>query len=85
MTDYHTGAWLRSIRLYRQFTQKEMAKRLGTNRSTYSTWESRYKEKRLPNNVILMLIKLQIEIHKNRKEKTESIFRRIIKWIMQKK
>lgn len=83
MTDYHTGAWLRSIRLYCHLTQKKMAELFGVKRGTYSSWESKYKDKRLPNNVILMLIKLQIEIHKNKK--TESIFRRILKWIMHKK
>lgn len=84
--DYQTGRWLKGIRLYDGLTQKEMASRLGTNRGTYSSWESRYKQRRLPqkilNRVYVYILgkSTTIEVY----EEKESIFKRILKWIMRK-
>lgn len=86
--DDYSGSWLRGIRLYDGLTQKEMANRLGTNRGTYSSWESKYKRRRLPQKVLCRVytylfgqhkIEYKVEVYKQ-----ESIFKRILKWIMGK-
>lgn len=87
--DYRTGTWLRSIRLYNSLTQEEMAKFMGTNRGTYSSWESRYKHKHLPSYVISRAILFSVGTHRmvivdTEDEEKESIFTRIWKWIMRK-
>lgn len=52
----HTGFWLREQRLYWCKTQKEMAKFFGVKRGTYSSWESRYKRKKLPHKILKLCI-----------------------------
>lgn len=84
MFDDYSGSWLRGIRLYDGLTQKEMANRLGTNRGTYSSWESKYKRRRLPQKVLCRVYGYLFEPHKIEVYKQESIFKRILKWIMGK-
>ena len=51
----HTGSLLRQIRLSYKKKQKEMACLFGVSRGTYSSWESRYKYKFLPEKVFRKL------------------------------
>ena len=51
----HTGSLLREIRLSYKKTQKEMACLFEVSRGTYSSWESRYKYKILPEKVFRKL------------------------------
>lgn len=82
-----TGSSLRTIRISYGYTQKRMAELLATKRGTYSSWESKYKNKLLPKKVqrkihtFIMCETRRVRIHKIKKE---SLFTRILKWIMQK-
>ena len=87
-----TGKWLRELRIINGLKQREAAELFSTNRITYSCWESKYKKKILPKNVLKsyalkMLILQHPAIPKNNKnfERKEEfkIIKRIKKWIIQ--
>lgn len=82
--DYQTGRWLRGLRMYEGLTQKQMAERLGVKRGTYSCWESKYKYVRLPQKVLHKVYGYLIKPCKVEVCEEESIFKRILKWIMRK-
>lgn len=46
-----TGKFLREMRVSYKKTQKQMACLFNVSRGTYSSWESRYKNKILPESV----------------------------------
>lgn len=46
-----TGSYLRDLRVAHNKTQKQMSELFGVCRGTYSSWESRYKNKALPVKV----------------------------------
>lgn len=85
-----TGTSLRTIRISYGYTQKRMAELFETKRGTYSSWESKYKNKILPRKTQCKIwtfiknesAKLRIQ---ELKVKKESLFKRIVKWIMRKK
>lgn len=52
MIKNHTGKDLRALRIENGLTQKEAADIFLVSRGTYSSWESRYKNKKLPTRVI---------------------------------
>lgn len=61
---------IRSFRLRMKLSQKEMACVLKTSRGTYSSWESRYKEK-IPSWLY----------NRYRKYMFRLIWERILKWV----
>lgn len=76
-----TGSDLRKQRLFLGLTQKKMAHYFGVSRGTYSSWESKYKHKRLP---IYVQKKAKVHLsvaHIFAKSKKESILKRILRWI----
>lgn len=92
-----TGSDLRKVRLEFKKTQKQIGELFGVCRSTYSSWESKYKEKSLPKKVIKRFPDIGIcmccneftkdikgIIERVKKLKKESILKRILKWIMRK-
>lgn len=95
-TRYISGHRLRDERLYWGKTQKQMAVWMGVSRGTYASWESRYKNRNLPENVRKKLFCI-VTGWENQKflyhhmqefeeifEEKESIWKRIYKWIMHK-
>lgn len=76
-----TGSDLRKQRLFLGLTQKKIGEWFGVSRGTYSSWESRYKHKRLPI-YIQKKAKIHLSIaHVFMESKKESIWKRILRWI----
>ena len=46
-----TGEFLKQLRKKNGLTQKKTAEMFRTNRSTYSSWENKYRNKKLPKSV----------------------------------
>lgn len=90
MIKNHTGKDLRALRIENGLTQKDAADIFLVSRGTYSSWESRYKNKKLPTRVIkdeafwMMLIrspfisKKNIEFKQAQETKTKKGF---IEWL----
>ena len=48
----HTGLWLKEVRLANRLKQREACEFFKVSRGTYSSWESRYKARILPQSVL---------------------------------
>ena len=48
----YTGLWLKEIRLANRLKQREACEFFKVSRGTYSSWESRYKARILPQSVL---------------------------------